>query len=265
VQTQLAAPALAQLNAAAYRSLLLTERGELDAAQAAAHQVISTASAAGLEHTAQVVAAYLAMARVLVDRDDLVGIDEWLSRIADVEAVAPEPHIRLSAALVLAARREAAGDPERSLRGLRATTAQLEGWSPPVPLAEQRLACEAALLARTVRAAEHRVALANRRRRQRTAGMRRASVVALVLPRGPVLDEGLGSAASTACPQVREEPLVRAWAQLRQRGEGLLAKGGHDEVVDQQGIARAGARLDLVTGQPLGQQHPNVTFVRTAV
>jgi len=153
VQTQLAAPALAQLNAAAYRSLLLTERGELDAAQAAAHQVISTASAAGLEHTAQVVAAYLAMARVLVDRDDLGGIDEWLSRIADVEAVAPEPHIRLSAALVLAARREAAGDPERSLRGLRATTAQLEGWSPPVPLAEQRLAREAALLARTANTA----------------------------------------------------------------------------------------------------------------
>ena len=149
VETGLVAPALAQLNAAAHRALLITERGELDSAEASARQVISTASAAGLEHTAQVVAAYLAMARILLDRDDLGGIDDWLSRIADVQAVAPEPHIRLSAALVLAARRDAAGDRERALHGLRATTAQLEGWSPPAPLHEQRLACEAGLLART--------------------------------------------------------------------------------------------------------------------
>jgi LuxR family maltose regulon positive regulatory protein len=149
VETRLASPALAQLNAAAHRALLITEQGELNAAEASALQVVSTASAAGWENTAQVVAAYLAMARILLDRDDLGGIDEWLSRIADVEAVAPEPHIRLSAALVLAARRAAAGDPERSLLGLRATVAQLEGWSPPVPLAELRLACEAGLLART--------------------------------------------------------------------------------------------------------------------
>jgi hypothetical protein len=42
---------------------------------------------------------------------------------------------------------------------------------------------------------------------------------------------------------------------VRQRREGLLTEGGHDELVDQQGITRAGARLDLVTGQPLSQQH----------
>jgi len=147
VETRLASPALAQLNAAAHRALLITEQGELKAAEASALQAVSTASAAGWEHTAQVVAAYLAMARILLDRDDPGGIDHWLSRIAGVQAVAPEPHIRLSAALVLAARREAAGDRERSLIGLRATLAELEGWSPPVPLQEQRLGYEARLLA----------------------------------------------------------------------------------------------------------------------
>jgi hypothetical protein len=85
--------------------------------------------------------------------------------------------------------------------------------------------------------------------------MRRASIVALVRPWRPVLDERFAGAAASARTQLREEPLVRAWAQFRQRGEGLLTEGGHDEVVDQQGVAGAGARLDLVTGQPLGQQH----------
>ena len=85
--------------------------------------------------------------------------------------------------------------------------------------------------------------------------MRRAPVVAVVPPWGPVLDELLAGAASSARTQLREEPLVRAWAQFRQRREGLLTEGGHDELVDQQDITRAGARLDLVTGQPLGQQH----------
>jgi hypothetical protein len=85
--------------------------------------------------------------------------------------------------------------------------------------------------------------------------MGRAPVVALVRPWRPVLDERFASAAASARTQLCEEPLVRAWAQFRQRREGLLTEGGHDELVDQQGITRAGARLDLVTGQPLGQQH----------
>ena len=65
------------------------------------------------------------------------------------QAVAPEPHVRLAAALVLAGRREAAGDPERALAGLRETAAQLKSWTPPQALAEQWLLTEALLLGRS--------------------------------------------------------------------------------------------------------------------
>jgi ATP/maltotriose-dependent transcriptional regulator MalT len=49
VETRLASPALAQLNAAAHRALLITEQGELNAAEASALQVISTASSSSGE------------------------------------------------------------------------------------------------------------------------------------------------------------------------------------------------------------------------
>ena len=149
-------PALPQLNAAAYLALLKCERGELDAAEEQAREVIAEAAAAGFASTAQVVGAYLTLARVALDRGDPGEVDDWLGRVADVESIAPEPHVRLAAALVLAARREAVGDRERALSGLRATAARLGSWNPPQALKEGWLSSEAGLLARSGNSAKAR-------------------------------------------------------------------------------------------------------------
>ena len=138
---------LPQLNAMAYHALLRCERGELGAAEAAARHVITTATAAGLQTAVQAVGAYLTMVQVTVDRGDADEADAWLERIADVEATTPEPHVRLAAAILLAVRREAAGDRETALGGLRAH-GDLGGWRPPPGLRERWMLTEAALLAR---------------------------------------------------------------------------------------------------------------------
>jgi LuxR family maltose regulon positive regulatory protein len=136
-----------QLNAMAYHSLLRCERGELGPAEAEARHVITTATAAGLQTAVQVVGAYLAMVQVTVDRGDADEADEWLERIADIEAMTSEPQVRLAAAILLAVRREAAGDREAALGGLRAQ-GDLGGWRPPPGLRERWMLTEAALLAR---------------------------------------------------------------------------------------------------------------------
>jgi LuxR family transcriptional regulator, maltose regulon positive regulatory protein len=95
------------------------------------------------------VGASLALARLHLDRGDLAAVDQWLGRVADVEAVSPEPQVQLAAALILAEAREAAGERERALAGLRATAARLDPWTTPRLLAERWLLAEAALLARS--------------------------------------------------------------------------------------------------------------------
>jgi LuxR family maltose regulon positive regulatory protein len=139
--------AISQLNAAAYHALLRCERGELDLAEAEARRVINTASTAGLGLAVQSVGAYLTMARVALDRGGTREADEWLERLADVEALGPEPHVRLAVAILLAARRDAAGDREAAVAGLR-RHAGLAGWRSPAGLREHWMATEAALLAR---------------------------------------------------------------------------------------------------------------------
>jgi LuxR family maltose regulon positive regulatory protein len=138
---------LPQLKAMAYHALLRCERGELGPAEAAARHVITTATAAGLQAAVQTVGAYLTMVQVTVDRGDADEADEWLERIADVEAMTSEPPVRLAAAILLAVRREAAGDRETALGGLRAL-GDLGGWQPPPGLRERWMLTEAALLAR---------------------------------------------------------------------------------------------------------------------
>ena len=138
---------LPQLNAMAYHALLRCERGELGPAEAAARHVITTATTAGLQMAVHVVGAYLTMVQVTVDRGDADEADAWLERIADVEAMTAEPHVRLAAAILLAVRREAAGDRETALGGLRAH-GDLGGWRPPPGLRERWMLTEAALLAR---------------------------------------------------------------------------------------------------------------------
>jgi LuxR family maltose regulon positive regulatory protein len=141
-------PTLPHLNAAAHLALLHCERGEFAAAETAARAVTTTAERLGWAVTPQAVSAYLAMARVLLDRAELTDLDQWLRRVAEVEAVAPERPIQLAAALLLAARRESAGDAERALTGLRAAREQLEPWTPPRDLAERCVRTEATLLIR---------------------------------------------------------------------------------------------------------------------
>ena len=95
----------------------------------------------------QVIGAYLTMVHVSVERGEADEADEWLGRIADVEAMTSEPHVGLATAIVLALRREAFGDPETALAGLRAQ-GDLAGWRLPSGLRERWMLTEAALHAR---------------------------------------------------------------------------------------------------------------------
>jgi LuxR family maltose regulon positive regulatory protein len=168
--------AIPQLNAMAYHCLLQCERGELDPAEAAARRVIDTASAAsaaGLAPAVPSVGAYLTLARVSLDRGGTDEADEWLARIADVQALAPEPHVRLAAAIILATRREAAGDRESALTCLRAQDHPAH-WRPPPGLRDRWLTTEAALLAR----AGHGVAASQLLARMGPAGTPEGTIAA---------------------------------------------------------------------------------------
>ncbi|MFC5235202.1 LuxR C-terminal-related transcriptional regulator [Pseudonocardia zijingensis] len=147
--------AISQLNASAYHALLRCERGELDAAEAEALRVVGTAVDNGLEQAVQCVGAYLTLARVVLDRGGTDEADPWLDRVADVVALGAEPHVRLAAAIVLAERREAAGERAAALLALR-SPGDLAGRRPPPGLRERWMAAEAALLARAGRGAAAR-------------------------------------------------------------------------------------------------------------
>ena len=135
------------LNAASQLALLLAERGDLDAAQADAQAAVQRATEAGWAVSAQAVAAYLALACVSLDRSEPEGVDRWLGRVAEVEAVAPEPHVQLAAAALNALRRADTGDWEGARTALRAATGLTES-APPV-LADRVVLVQAELLRRT--------------------------------------------------------------------------------------------------------------------
>jgi LuxR family transcriptional regulator, maltose regulon positive regulatory protein len=135
------------INAAAHLSLLRCERGDLDAAASGAMAVIARAMAAGWAVSPQIVTAYLTLGWVALDRDEPQEVDRWLGRVAEVEAVTPEPHVQLAAAALTALRRADAGDIEGALNGLRSTTARLAATPPPV-LEDRLLRVEADLLRR---------------------------------------------------------------------------------------------------------------------
>jgi LuxR family maltose regulon positive regulatory protein len=137
-----------KVNAMAYHALLRCARGELDPAEAAARDVITSASAAGLVKAPQVAGAYLTMARVALDRGVAQDADEWLARVMEVEAMAPEPHVQLAAAGLLALRREVAGERAAALAALRSAAA-VDGGRLAPGLREWCTLIEAALLARS--------------------------------------------------------------------------------------------------------------------
>jgi len=137
-----------RVNAMAYHALLRCARGELDPAEAAARRVITSASAAGLVKAPQVAGAYLTMATVALDRGVAQDADDWLGRVAEVEAMAPEPHVQVAAAGLLALRREAAGERAAALAALRTAGAVDRGRLAP-GLREWCTLVEAELLARS--------------------------------------------------------------------------------------------------------------------
>jgi LuxR family maltose regulon positive regulatory protein len=135
------------LNAAAHLALLRCERGELAAAHDAALAVVERATTAGWTVSPQVSTAYLALARVALERDEHPDTDRWLARVAEVQAVLPEPPVQLAAAALSALRRADGGDLEGALSGLLQATASAAGTTPPV-LADQVRLVQADLLRR---------------------------------------------------------------------------------------------------------------------
>jgi tetratricopeptide (TPR) repeat protein len=136
------------LNAAAQLALLLCERGDLDTAEAEARVAVLRATEAGWAASPQVVAAYLALAWVSLDRSEPDGVDHWLGRVTEIEALAPEPHVQLAAAALNTLRRADAGDWEGARTALRAATTKLTENTPAM-LAHRLLVVEAELLRRT--------------------------------------------------------------------------------------------------------------------
>ena len=134
-------------NAASQLALLLGERGDLDTARADAHAAVRRATEAGWTTSPQAVAAYLALAWVSLDRSEPGGVDRWLGRVAEVEAVAPEPHVRLFAVTLNALRRADSGDWDGARTALRAATGLTE--SAPAVLADRVVLVQAELLRRT--------------------------------------------------------------------------------------------------------------------
>jgi LuxR family maltose regulon positive regulatory protein len=139
-------PSLPQINAVAHLALLACARGELDLAETRARDAVEAARAGGWPRAVQVAPAYLALATVALDRDELDRADEWFVSLAEEETVR-EPHVRLARSLLLARRRERVGDLGGALSELRTVTADGTAWRPPRPLAERRALTEARLLA----------------------------------------------------------------------------------------------------------------------
>jgi LuxR family maltose regulon positive regulatory protein len=211
------APLLTHLAAAAQLALLHCELGELDTAHIIAQEVTTAAATRGWARTAQVVGAYLTMARVQLDRDEPGEIDSWLSQVADVEAVTPEPHVRFAVAVIVAARREAVDDRERALAGLRRTAEQLAPWRPPRSLVERWTLFEATLLARSGDRTRARAMLDTLGPLQTPAGAVAAARLRLLLGDGPPTHLSL--------PDTAKAPLrVRVGADLV-RSLGALAAG----------------------------------------
>ena len=198
--------------------MLHCARGELAAAEDTAREVTAAATRLGWSKTPQAVSAYLAMARVLLDRDELVDLDQWLQRVVDVESVAPEPHIRLALAIVLAAWRDVSGDGERALTGLRGTYEQLRPWTPYGALAEQWMLAEATLLVRLGDAAGARGVLTALGRPRTDAGAVALARLHLLLGDEPTLP-----AVPNAGPRVTVG--LRLLEALSASGAGAAERG----------------------------------------
>jgi LuxR family maltose regulon positive regulatory protein len=229
------------LNAAAYLALLRCERGDLDAAQDEARAVVEHATDAGWTVSAQVAAAYLTLAWVAFDRDDHPDADVWFARIAEVEAVIPEPHIQLAAVALTALRRADAGDPMGALSNLRLATARLAGKAPPA-LADRLAHVEAELLCRVGDVGQAREVLAGLRGQPTATSARAAARLSLFAGDPATAEQALTpfpNDGTTVRGQV-EDAILRS-----------IIAAPHDP-------ATALSRLDgaLLAAAPLGMRRP---------
>jgi LuxR family transcriptional regulator, maltose regulon positive regulatory protein len=229
------------LNAAAHLALLRCEQGDLDAAQARAQAVVEQATDAGWTVSVQVVAAYLTLAWVALDRDDHPDADGWFARIAEVEAIMPEPHIQLTAAALTALRRADAGDPMGALSDLRLTTARLAGNTPPA-LTDRLAHVEAELLCRVGDIEQAKQVLAGLHGPPTAASARSLARLSL-------------SAADPATAEQALAPFPNDGATVRGQVEGAILRSiiaaPHDH-------ATALSQLDsaLLAAAPLGMRRP---------
>ena len=229
------------LNAASQLALLLAERGDLDAAQVDAQAAVQRATQAGWAVSAQAVAAYLALACVSLDRSEPEDVDRWLGRVAEVEAIAPEPHVQLAAAALNALRRADSGDWAGARTALRAATTELTESAPPV-LADRLVLVQAELL-------------------RRTGDLRQAADV-LTRLRGPATPHTAHAAArlhlatgDAAAAEQSLAPFPSALGTVRQRVEGhilcTLIAAERD-----QGAALRLLEDALLAAAPLGMRRP---------
>jgi len=274
-----------QLNAAAHLALMQCERGDLDAADAEARAVVEHATVVGWTVSAQVVAAYLTLAWVALDRDDRPEVNGWLGRVAEVEAVIPEPHVQLAAAALAALRRCDDGDPVGALSDLRLTKARLAGNAPPA-LTDRLTYVEADLLCRIGDVENAGAALAGLHG-QSTRGSARAfarlhlykgdsEAAERALARFPddgptVRGQVEGAILRSLCttPQDRATALslldaaLLAAAPLGMRRPFLVPLAGLRELIDariEAGTAAAGFAVDLVRRLSGHQSRPTVVL-----
>ena len=135
------------LNAASQLALLLAERGDLDAAQAEAQSAVQRATEAGWGTSRRPSPRISHSPGWRSTGASPKASTGWLGRVAEVEAVAPEPHVRLAAVMLNALRHADSGDWEGARTALRAATELAK--SAPAVLADRVVLVEAELLRRT--------------------------------------------------------------------------------------------------------------------
>lgn len=223
-------PTLPRLNAAAHLALLTWERGELDAAEQRARRVVAIGDAAGWPRMPQVATAFLTLARTTVDRDELDDTGHWLVRLAEVEEVAPEPHVQLARSLAVAAHHDAVGDREEALAHLRSAGARVGTWTPPRALAERWVLGEADLLARVGNPDAARAVAARLGPPRTDPGRVAAARLLLHLGADGVVD-ALGDTTASPWPRLRTEAGVLATLAAERDGAPQRATAVLEDVL----------------------------------
>lgn len=125
------------INARAHLAYLYWECGELSAAAELAHRTVEHLEQVGLGAVVQAAAAYLALAGVALDRDDIDAAQSWLMRAAEANR---EPHTSFAVSLMWARLALARGDAIAAASGAQQLTAADDAVHVPDGL-QRRAAC----------------------------------------------------------------------------------------------------------------------------